>query len=135
MRVALDTNRYVDLCKGVIETVGVLEEAEDILLPFVVLGELRAGFALGRRQADNERTLRSFLLKDGVRVLFADDQTTHHYSSVFRQLRKQGTPIPTNDLWIAASALEHGAALLTRDAHFAHIEGLRCGQRLEDFLP
>ena len=102
MRVALDTNRYVDLCKGVGETVALLEEAETVMLPFVVLGELRAGFAHGRRQAENERVLRRFLLKDGVRVLFADDQTTHHYASVFRQLRKQGTPIPTNDMWLAA---------------------------------
>ena len=124
MRVALDTNRYVDLCKGVIETVGVLEEAEDIFLPFVVLGELRAGFALGRRQVDNERTLRSFLLKDGVRVLFADDQTTHHYASVFRQLRKQGTPIPTNDMWLAALVLQHNLALHARDKHFDHLPQL-----------
>ena len=69
MRVALDTNRYVDLCKGGAETVALLEEAEAILLPFVVVGELRAGFAHGRRQAENERILRRFLLKDGVRVL------------------------------------------------------------------
>ncbi len=74
MRVALDTNRYVDLCKGVGETVALLEEAEAIVLPFVVLGELRAGFVHGRRQAENERILRRFLLKDGVLVLFADDQ-------------------------------------------------------------
>ena len=89
MRVALDTNRYVDLCKGVAETLALLEEAEAILLPFVVVGELRAGFAHGRRQVENERILRRFLLKDGVRVIFADEQTTHHYASVFRQLRKQ----------------------------------------------
>ena len=65
MRVALDTNRYVDLCKGVEATVALLEEAEAIMLPFVVVGELRAGFAHGRRQAENERTLRRFLLKEG----------------------------------------------------------------------
>src|SRR5438105_3436608 len=91
VRVALDTNRYVDLCKGVEETVALLEEAEMIFLPFVVIGELRAGFAHGRRQSENERVLRQFLFKDGVRAVFADDQTTHHYASVFRQLRKQGT--------------------------------------------
>ena len=73
MKVALDTNRYVDLCKGLAETVELLEEAEAIALPFVVLGELRAGFAHGRRQAENERTLRRFLLKDGVYLLFADE--------------------------------------------------------------
>jgi tRNA(fMet)-specific endonuclease VapC len=88
VRIALDTNRYVDLCKGVDETVDILEHAEAILMPFVVLGELRAGFVHGRREAENERVLRRFLLKDGVRVMFADDQTTHHYASVFRQLRK-----------------------------------------------
>ena len=124
MRVALDTNRYVDLCKGLAETVALLEEAEAIMVPFVVLGELRAGFALGRRQTENERTLRRFLLKDGVRVLFADDQTTHHYASVFRQLRTQGTPIPTNDMWLAALVLQHNLALHARDKHFDHLPQL-----------
>ena len=124
MRVALDTNRYVDLCKGVDQTVSLLEEAEAILLPFVVIGELRAGFVHGRRQADNERTLRQFLLKDGVQVLFADDQTTHHYAAVFRQLRKQRTPIPTNDMWLAALVLQHNLALHARDKHFAHLPQL-----------
>ena len=121
MRVAIDTNRYVDLCKGVDETVSVLEEAQAVMLPFVVLGELRVGFVHGKRQAENERTLRQFLLKDGVGVLFADDQTTHHYASVFRQLRKQGTPIPTNDMWLAALVLQHNLALHARDRHFDHL--------------
>jgi tRNA(fMet)-specific endonuclease VapC len=121
LRVALDTNRYVDLCKGVVETVALLEEAESVVIPFVVLGELRAGFANGRRQAENERTLRRFLLKDGVHVLFADDQTTHHYAAVFLQLRKQGTPIPTNDMWLAALVLQHNLVLHARDRHFAHL--------------
>ena len=121
MKVALDTNRYVDLCKGVVETITILEEADAIMLPFVVLGELRAGFAHGRRQAENERTLRRFLLKDDVRVLFADDQTTHHYASVVRQLRKQGTPIPTNDMWLAALVLQHNLVLHARDRHFDHL--------------
>ena len=124
MKVALDTNRYVDLCKGVAGTVALLEEAEEIALPFVVLGELRAGFAHGRRQAENEQILRRFLLKDGVNVLFADDHTTHHYASLFRQLRKQGTPIPTNDIWLAAVVLQHNLALHARDKHFDHLPQL-----------
>lgn len=124
MRVALDTNRYVDLCKGVAETAALLEEAEAVLLPFVVLAELRAGFGYGRRQAENERILHRFLLKDGVHVLFADDQTTHHYASVFRQLRKQGTPVPTNDMWVAALVLQHNLALYARDKHFDHLPQL-----------
>ncbi len=121
MKVAIDTNRYVDLCKGVEQTVTLLEEAEAIVLPFVVVAELRAGFLHGRRPAENERVLRRFLLKPGVRVLYADDQTTHHYASVFRQLRKQGTPIPTNDMWLAAVVLQHNLILHSRDAHFDHL--------------
>jgi tRNA(fMet)-specific endonuclease VapC len=124
MRVALDTNRYVDLCRGVAETVALLEGAEAVALPFVVIGELRAGFAHGRRQAENERVLRSLLFKDGVRALFADDQTTHHYAAVFRQLRKQGTPIPANDMWLAALVLQHNLALHARDRHFDHLPQL-----------
>ena len=124
MRVALDTNRYVDLCKGVAETVAILEAADVVVMPFVVLAELRAGFAHGRRQVENERILRRFLMKEGVAVLFADDQTTHHYASVYRQLRKQGTPIPSNDLWLAALVLQHNLALHARDKHFDHLPQL-----------
>ncbi len=121
MRVALDTKRYVDLCRGVSQTVSLLEEAETIVLPFVVVAELRAGFLHGRRPAENERVLRRFLAKTGVQVFFPDDQTTHHYASVFRQLRKQGTPIPTNDMWLAAIVLQHNLLLHSRDAHFDHL--------------
>jgi tRNA(fMet)-specific endonuclease VapC len=124
MRVAIDTNRYVDLCKGVAETVATLETADAIVVPFVVIAELRAGFALGRRHAENERALHSLLLKDDVEVAYPDDQTTHHYASVFRQLRRQGTPIPTNDMWIAALVLQHNVALHARDRHFEHLPQL-----------
>jgi tRNA(fMet)-specific endonuclease VapC len=124
VRLALDTNRYVDLCKGVSETVDLLTVADGVSLPFVVLGELRAGFAFGRRPAENERVLQRFLLKEGVEVLYADDQTTHHYARAFRQLRTQGTPIPTNDLWIAALVLQHDLVLHDRDKHFDHLPQL-----------
>lgn len=118
MKIALDTNRYVDLCKGVEETARLVATADAVFLPFVVVAELRAGFAIGRRGMENERVLRRFLLKDGVQVLFADDQTTINYASVFRQLRLQGTPIPTNDIWISALVLQHNIALHDRDRHF-----------------
>jgi tRNA(fMet)-specific endonuclease VapC len=121
MRIALDTNRYVDLCRGVEETARLVATANAVFVPFVVVAELRAGFALGRRAAENERVLRRFLLKDGVDVLYADDQTTIHYASLFRQLRLQGTPIPTNDIWISALVLQHNAALHDRDRHFDHL--------------
>lgn len=108
MRLALDTNRYTDLCRGNEPVLERIEAADEVWLPFIVLGELRAGFAVGSQGPRNEAILRRFLLKTGVDVLYADEQTTHHYASVYRQLRKQGTPMPTNDMWIAvlnASAL------------------------------
>ena len=121
MRLALDTNRYTDLCHGVGEVARLVESAEVVLLPFIVLAELRAGFSLGTRGSENERVLRRFLLKPSVAVLFADEQTVHHYVAVFRQLRRQGTPIPTNDLWTAALVLQHDLVLCARDRHFDHL--------------
>lgn len=118
MRVALDTNRYTDLCRGEASVVEAVEQADEVWLPFIVVGELRAGFAVGNQGPHNEAVLRRFLMKPGVGILYAGEQTPHHYANVYRQLRKQGTPIPTNDMWIAALVLEHSLALCARDAHF-----------------
>ncbi len=118
MRLALDTNRYTDLCRGDRTVIEAVEMADEVWLPFVVVGELRAGFAAGSQGPRNEAVLRRFLLKPGVGILYAGEQTTHHYANVYRQLRKQGTPIPANDMWIAALVLEHSLVLAARDAHF-----------------
>lgn len=118
MRLALDTNRYTDLCKGNLSVVEMVEHADEVWVPFIVLGELRAGFAVGSQGPRNEAVLRRFLLKSGVGVLYADEQTTHHYAALYRQLRKQGTPIPTNDMWIAALVLQYSRVLFARDIHF-----------------
>src|SRR5579862_4507989 len=118
MKLALDGNCYTDLCRGNVSVVNAVELADEVCLPFIVLGELRAGFAAGSQGPRNEAVLRRFLLKPGVGVLYADDQTTHHYATVYRQLRRQGTPIPTNDMWIAALALQHSLVLCARDKHF-----------------
>src|SRR3954470_4488021 len=99
-------------------TVSLVSDADAVLIPVIVLGELRAGFAAGTHTTRNERALRMFLNKPGVEVLLADEQTTSHYGMVFAQLRRQGTPIPTNDMWIAALTLQHGAVLHARDQHF-----------------
>jgi tRNA(fMet)-specific endonuclease VapC len=124
VRLALDTNRYGDFFAGEAETVELLETADAICVPFVVVGELRAGFGSGKRAAENENRLRQFLAQDGVRVIYADDQTTYHYAAVYRQLRERGTPIPTNDMWIAALVLQHNLVLHARDRHFDHLPQL-----------
>ena len=118
MRLALDTNRYSDMCRGESFVARTVELADEVRIPFIVIGELRAGFAASTKEASNEAVLRRFLLKPNVGILYPDEQTTHHYASVYRQLRKQGTPIPTNDMWIAALVLQHSLVLCARDAHF-----------------
>ena len=118
MKLALDTNRYSDFVRGEASVAEIVETADEVWLPFIVIGELRAGFAAGSQGPRNEATLHRFLLKPGVGILYADEQTTYHYANVYRQLRQQGTPIPTNDMWIAALALQHSLTLCARDAHF-----------------
>jgi tRNA(fMet)-specific endonuclease VapC len=121
VRVALDSNTYTDLNRGVDRTVVLLEAADAIVLPFVVIAELRAGFAHGRRRILNEAILRRFLMKPRVSVAYPDDDTTFHYAGIYVQLRHQGTPIPIRDMWIAAIVLQHNLALHARDAHFDHL--------------
>ena len=121
MRVALDSNRYADLARGAERTTAILETADAIVLPFIVVGELRAGFAYGRRRVQNEAILRRLLVKERVSVAYADDDTTIHYAEIYVQLRRQGTPIPTSDMWIAAIVLQHNLALHARDTHFDHL--------------
>lgn len=124
MRIALDTNRYTDFWTGDATVVRNIEDADAVYVPFAVLAELRSGFLNGTRAAANEQALRGFLKKPGVHVLMPDEDTTVQYATVSQQLRKQGTPIPINDVWIAALALQHGLTLYARDRHFDHIPQL-----------
>jgi tRNA(fMet)-specific endonuclease VapC len=133
--ILIDTNAYTAFMLGEAAVVEVLAHAERICLSSVVLGELLGGFAAGTRESKNRAELARFMDSPRVEVVPVTAQTADSYALVYSALRRKGQPIPTNDLWIAASALEHGAALLTRDTHFAHVDGLRRGQRLEDFLP
>jgi tRNA(fMet)-specific endonuclease VapC len=124
MRLALDTNRYRDLVDGDAGVVATLQQARTISLPFVVLAELRSGFAVGTHGPENEHVLQRFLSKPGVEVVYADEGTTRQYAQLYRQLRTQGTPIPTNDLWIAALVCQHGLVLYSRDRHFDRLPQL-----------
>ena len=121
MRIAIDTNRYVDFARGLPEAVNRLRAVDRILMPLIVLGELRAGFIGGARAPENEANLVRFMNSPRVDVLLPDEETTHHYARLFHQLRRQGTPIPTNDVWIAALAVQHQLYLFARDGHFDHL--------------
>lgn len=100
---------------------------ESVYLNIVVLGELLSGFRVGSREEKNRRELRRFLSFGQVSLVPLKEETAQHYASIHATLKKAGMPIPTNDLWIAASALEHGVALYSYDSHFQAVEGLHVG--------
>ncbi len=124
MKVLLDTNVYSAWKRGVPGVAALIRRSERILVSSVVLGELLYGFRHGTRLARNLSELEAFLEDLAVEVLPVGPVTADRYARVAVALRRAGRPIPTNDLWIAAHALESGAVLATRDAHFEEIAGL-----------
>lgn len=133
--VLIDTNAYVAFKRGDTEAVEILRHADQIGISTIVLGELLSGFALGRKETENRCELSAFLDSARVQLLPVEPDTAEFYTRVYLGLRRKGTPIPTNDLWIAATALQHGAAIFSHDQHFHEIDGLIVGARFGDFLP
>lgn len=117
----LDTSAYSNFRRGNEEVTALLDRAEFVGVPTVTLGELRTGFLLGGRQRRNETELDAFLDNPVVQVLPVDSETSRQYAEIVAELRKAGTPLPTNDIWIAATAARNGTAVLTCDAHFERI--------------
>lgn len=120
-RVLLDTSAYSVFMFGHPEVKLALQRADEIYLSPVILGELLVGFMRGKWRKKNERELRAFLSSPRVSVVDVDEDTAHRYAVILNALWKAGTPIPTNDIWIAASAMQHGLRLLTRDAHYQKV--------------
>ena len=127
MRVALDTNRLTDLFQGDAALAERLGLCDEVWIPLVVLAEIKAGFLGGTERHRNEILLRKLLSKTTVGVLLPDRETAEHYARLFVQLKRAGTPVPDNDLWIAALALQHDLLLITRDKHFEKIPQLLRG--------
>jgi tRNA(fMet)-specific endonuclease VapC len=123
-RVLLDTSAYAQFRRGQPAIVDALVAAERVFLSTVTLGELEAGFVLGTRVDENRSALRDFLAEPFVAVVPVDESVARRYGTVFVELRRAGTPIPTNDIWIAASALHLGVELLTFDGDFRRVVGL-----------
>ena len=123
-RVVLDTSAYSKFRTQHAGILDALSAAKVILLPVIVLGELEAGFELGRRTAANRQVLADFLADPAVSILEVTAATASLYARIFARLRLAGTPIPHNDMWIAAAAMECGGHLLTFDRDFQRIAGL-----------
>lgn len=124
MKIMLDTSAYVEFKRNALETVEIIVRAELLLFSPVVLGELMFGFRAGTRFKENMDDLNRFLEHEAVKLVQIGKITSDRYSRIIAQLKRQGTPIPTNDIWIAAQSMEHGAELITSDQHFERINGL-----------
>ena len=120
-RILLDTSAYSSLFMGDEKTRTILQEVNEVALTPVILGELLAGFSGGRFETRNRELLNEFLSTPRVRTYPVDGETSERYAAIWLHLRSQGTPIPTNDLWIAASAMQHGMTVLTADRHFLKV--------------
>jgi tRNA(fMet)-specific endonuclease VapC len=123
-KLALDTNAYTRLFRGDEAVLDALGRADTVFMSIFVLGELYAGFKGGNRESENRAQLDEFLRRPTVRILTATLETSDIFGTIKHKLKTAGTPIPINDVWIAAHATESGSHLLTYDTHFSDVPGL-----------
>ena len=123
--ILLDTNAYTGLLAGRQDVLDTIATAETLYMSIFVLGELYAGFAGGSKESENRNTLNRFLLKPIVKILNATAETADVFGMVKSRLKAAGTPLPINDVWIAAHAIETGSIVVTFDRHFSKVPGLR----------
>lgn len=121
-RLLVDTSAYSAFMRGHESIKQALQRAEAIYVNPIILGELRAGFQRGRHREKNEEILAQFLASPRVSVVAVDEDTAERYAVILNRLRAAGTPIPTNDIWIAASAMQHGLTVVTTDAHYLEVQ-------------
>ena len=132
--ILLDTNAYSAFKRNVPDAIEIIRHAPVIGINSIVCGELLGGFAIGKYEAINRQELKQFLSSKRVKLFGLDESTAEYYAMIYRNLRQKGQPIPTNDMWIAASALQHGLAVFTYDGHFQYVDGLNTGNHLQEFI-
>ncbi len=120
-RIVLDTSAYSEYLKGNEAVKSIIQKADEISVTPVILGELISGFVKGRYEKKNRDILNEFLTSPRVSVIEIDEETSERYAIIINYLREQGTPIPTNDIWIAASAMQYGLKILTTDKHYLKV--------------
>jgi len=128
--ILIDTNAYVAFKRGDASILEVIQYAETLAISPIVLGELLGGFECGNRIKKNREELQQFLQSSRVRLFSITSDTSSFYSQIYASLKNKGKPIPTNDIWIAAQALENGCILCSYDKHFEAIENLISGTTL-----
>lgn len=123
-KVLIDTNIYSLAMKGDAGVVDILRKIKQIGISVISIGELYSGFAGGTSEAKNREELTVFLDSPRVFVHVADVETADFYASILNRLKQAGTPVPTNDIWIAATALQNGYKVFSKDKHFRMIPGI-----------
>jgi len=125
-KVLLDTNVLIALFKGDRSVAEALSSFDKVFIPTIVVGEFKAGIVLGSENGRKQRAaLDEFLDSPAVEVVPISEVTTDSYALIFKALKENGTPIPQNDIWIAALAIDTGAILYSRDAHFGLVPLLK----------
>ena len=120
-KIMMDTSAYAAFLRGSTAAKEAVQQSDELVFNPVVLGELVAGFLMGRNEKRNRAILKDFLSSPRVFIAEIDEETSERYAVIMQSLRVKGTPIPTNDLWIAASAMQHGLKVLTTDKHYLEI--------------
>ena len=120
----IDTNIYTFAFKGDPQVVSILQKASRIAISSISLGELLSGFKGGNQEQKNRAELEEFLDAPRVSLYGITENTAEFYADILNRLKEAGKPIPTNDIWIAAVAFEHGFRLYSKDRHFQYVQGL-----------
>jgi len=123
-KLLIDTNVYSQAMAGDKTVISTLRRLHHIGISIISIGELLSGFKGGKHEKKNRNELNQFLDSPRVQFYSLDENSAEYYSAILNQLKKQGTPIPTNDIWIGATAFQQGLPVYTFDKHFFHIKGL-----------
>lgn len=130
-KITLDTNAYSALSQGILSVKQAIESADYIFVPIFVFAELLFGFKKGSREHENIALFNDFMKLPGVSFHLPTDETARIYADIALDLKQRGKPIPIHDIWIAASAVETGSAIITYDKHFLHIDQARVWSELK----
>lgn len=120
-RVILDTSAISGFFKGNEGIKERMDAVDELFVNPIIIGELIAGFMIGDNEQNNRGILIEFLSSPRVDIIDIDEGTGERYGAIVDSLRRSGTPIPTNDIWIASSAMQHGLKLLTTDKHYLKV--------------
>ena len=130
----LDTNAFSAHQRSDALAIGLVAAVDQIWMPSITLGELRSGFLNGSKSAANELHLQEFLALPYLSVASVTEVTSRHYAKISLQLRQDGRTIPSNDIWIAATAMEHDCPIFSFDRHLRFVKGLLVVSSAADWI-